>query len=178
MKMRVDTPARLATVTLDEDTMLDVPALDLFIRKAMDEPCGLMALELLIPASDMNSPQLQKRGFVVAGNVCENAVTLIKMRKKLSAPSFADTPRSVFFNPEIQTSAPVLQQSKEERAAHSNLSVSLERHYSDDAVNRRLAQIEAEASTSTVKKGRDEASDITATANRLAKVVTRKSETK
>lgn len=172
MKMKIDTPARLATVTLGEDTALDIPALDLFIRKAMDEPCGLMALELIVPAGDMNSPQLQKRGFVVAGSVTQDTVTQIKMRKRLSAPSFADKPRPTF-NPEIAVPAPTLHtQTKEEQAAHSNLSASLDRFYSESASNARLAALEAEVSK--FRSGKSVHKDIQANANRLATAIMRK----
>jgi hypothetical protein len=167
MKCNFDVGACLAIAALEEDeTRIDFAVLDTYIRKAMEHPAGLTAIELIVPAGEMSSDELLKRHFKIAGSVCKDTVTKIIMKKSLQAPSFADTPRSAFFNPEIATSASVLQPTKEETAAHSNLSASLERHYSDNAVNRRLSAIEQDAAK--FKQGRDEASEIIAKANRLA----------
>jgi hypothetical protein len=154
MRLKIDYPARLATVTLEDESQVDLAGLDVFIQKAMNDPVGLMAIELIVPAGDMTSEELRKRGFVVSGSVTKDTVTSIVMRKKLSSPSFADTPRSVFFNPEIQVPAPVLQQTPAEVSAHKGLDVSLAHHYSEDSVNRRLAVIEADAAkTRAIREG-------------------------
>lgn len=176
MKMKIDYPARVATLTLDEDEeILDLPALDLFTRKAMEDPVGLTAVELILDAKQaMNSPALQQRRFVIAGSVTSDTLTRIKLRKSVQSPVFQDTPRSVFFNPDLATSAPVLQRTPAETSALSGLSVSLQHHYSDDAVNRRLTAIEKDAAK--FKSRRDDASDITAKANRLAHAIARKPE--
>jgi hypothetical protein len=176
MRLKIDYPARLATVTLDGESQVDLAGLDVFIQKAMNEPVGLMALELIVPAGDHHGEELRKRGFRVTGNVCENAETRMVMHKRLSPPSFSDTPRSVYLNPELSsaTPAPVLQPTKEEQAAHANLSASLDHFYSESASNARLAALEAESAK--FKKGRDEASDIASNANKLARAIMRTPE--
>jgi hypothetical protein len=147
MRMKIDIPARLATVTIDEgETQIDLAGLDVFIQRAMSEPVGLTALEVIVSTSDMNSEELRKRGFTVKGSVSVDTVTKMVMRKTLSSPSFFDTPRSTY-NPDLATQAPVLQPTPAEVAARSGLNASLEHHYSDSAINQRLAQIEAEAAT-------------------------------
>jgi hypothetical protein len=113
--------------------------------------------------------------FVVSGNVCVDTVTSLKLRKTLSSPAFVDQqPRSIFYNPDLATSAPVLQGTKEEVAAHANLNASLEHFYSESASNARLAAIEAESKK--FKSPRDEAKDVASKANRLANAIMRKPE--
>jgi hypothetical protein len=175
MKMKIDTPARIASVTLVEgETQVDLAGLDVFIRRAVEEPVGLWAIEVIVPPSDTNGDELRKRGFVVSGNVCVDTVTSLKLRKYLQSPAFADQPRSIFFNPEIQTSAPVLQPTPAETAANLNLSASLEHHYSDDAVNRRLAAIEQDAEKFKAVRNGD--AEIRQHAERLANAIARKPE--
>ena len=77
-------------------------------------------------------------------------------------------------NEELAVPRPVKEPTKEETQARSGLSVSLVHHYSDSAIEQRLVQIEAESKK--FKQGRNEASDITATAQRLAKAIMRKPE--
>jgi hypothetical protein len=171
MKMKIDTPARIASVTLVEgETQVDLAGLDVFIRRAVEEPIGLWAIEVIVPPSDTNGDELRKRGFVVSGNVCVDTVTSLKLRKNLQSPAFADQqPRSIFFNPDLATSAPVLQPTREEREAHANLNASLERRYSDNAVNRRLAAIEQDADK--FKQIREGDCEIQAKAQRLAQAI-------
>ena len=178
MKGLADYPARLGRITIEDDEMLDITALDVMVQRLATDPANLFAIELIVTPQQMTAHEemLRLRRFVISGSESREAKTWMKLRRNLQHPAFQDTPRSIFYNPEIQTSAPVLQPTKEESQARTALSSSLEQHYSDDAINRRLAVIEAEATTSAIKKGRDEASEIRARANRLANVIASKPE--
>lgn len=178
MKMKTDFPARLATVTLDEgESQIDLAGLDVFIQRAMNEPVGLMALELIVPAGDHHSEELRKRHFTVAGNICKDTVTFIKMRKTLSSPSFADTPRSRYnpdYNPDLATPAPVLQRTPAETSALSNLNTSMTQHFSESAIEKRVQELQAGAAK--FKSPKDTDHEISTRANKLARAIMRSPE--
>jgi hypothetical protein len=179
MKMKIDTPARLATVTLDEESQVDLAGLDVFIQTAMTDPVGLMNLELVVPAGDHHSEELRKRGFTISGSVTSDAITKIVMKKTLSSPAFADMLRSRYnpdYNPDLATPAPVLQRTPAEVSALTNLDASMTQHYSDSSVARRLQAIEAEVKP--IKSRRDEHTTIAKDAERMANAIARTPESK
>jgi hypothetical protein len=77
--------------------------------------------------------------------------------------------RNASFNPEIATAAPILAPSREEAIAQQDLSVSLAKQYSPEAIARRLSEVEAQASK--FKQVRAEASDIEERSEALATAV-------
>jgi len=178
VKLFIDYPARLATVTLEEgETQVDLAGLDAFTQRAFNEPVGLMALELIVPAGDHHSEELRKRNFVIAGNLSIDNTVFMRMRKTLSAPSFADTPRSTYcpaYNPDLATAAPVLQRTPAETSALKGLDKGLQHHYSDSAIEKRVREIQDEAAK--FKSPRDEARDIQAKANLLARAIMKSPE--
>jgi hypothetical protein len=176
MICKKDAPAKLATVTLDREEELHLAGLDVMIQNVMLDPVGYWSVELVLEPRAMNNhvDALAKRGFVISGNVSIDNVMFMRLKKRLSSPSFADTPRSVFFNPDLATPAPTLAPSKEESQARSALSASLEIFYSESASNARLAVIAAE--TVKFNSGRDEASDIATKAQRLAAATVKPAE--
>lgn len=176
MKGLADYPARLGRITLDEDETLDIMAMDALIQRIASDPAGLHAIELIVTPQQMTAHEeiLRLRRFVISGSESREAKTWMKLRRNLQHPAFQDTPRSIYPTGELALSAPVLQPTKEERAAHSNLSTALDRHYSDSAIEQRLAAIAAEASTSTVNKGRDEHRAIETRATKLSQAIARK----
>jgi hypothetical protein len=175
MICKKDTPAKLVTVSVERGEELDLAGLDVMIQNVMLDPVGYWAVELVLAPQAMNNHvnALTKRGFVISGNLSIDNTIFMRLRKNLQSPSFSDTPRSTY-NPDLATQAPVLQPTPAEVSARVGLNASLERHYSDDAVTRRLTQIEAEGATR--RSQRDSHKDVESQAERLAKVIMRKPE--
>jgi hypothetical protein len=176
MRLKLDVGARLAIAELDEDeTQIDFPVLDLYIRRSMEHPANLTAFELIVPAAEKSSEDLMRRHFRVTGSICVNCVTKLVLRKTLSSPAFEDTPRPVY---DRAVPAPVpaltMARTREETAARADLEARMDRHYNADASARRLEAIEQDAEK--FKALRNEDADIRANAERLANAITRRQE--
>jgi hypothetical protein len=136
MKMKTDTPARVATVTLENNEPLDIAALDLFVNLATLDPVGLWAVDLIIEPEQLPqySAALQQRKFHIAGTLSADVTTL---RLRLNLRNSTDDNVG---DPNLAVTA-CHPGNAADNTILPNVPAWLESRYSDESVSRRAAQI-------------------------------------
>jgi hypothetical protein len=138
MIIRKDTAARVATIIVEDNDILDAASLDGAIKNIVIDPADMTAIDLVIPSNAMGNATavLQSRDFTIAGMLSANAQTSMRLRKNLTSGDSKSDP-----NLAITATHPG---SAADAAILPGVHEWLEARYSPESVARRVREIEAE----------------------------------
>ena len=143
MKIRIY--ANHATLTLDDGEALQQHALELAVRKiATETAVWSVALESPTPVSDTDTALLRDIGFVVAGTTSTQSRTSIVWQKAIRRSGDGGG-RGDLIDPNLAVPAPVMAPTNEETRAVTTLHEDLNKRFSPDAIERRVAALENDA---------------------------------
>lgn len=142
MLLKKDYCAMVAEVTLEKDEELDFVGLDAAVNHVAEDMAGFWSVTLVLDARAMNRSieALQSRAFSISGTEYIDGRILVRMKKNLRSSGDGGGWPS---DPNLAVTANHPGQTREEIAAHETTREIISRDFSDDAVARKVAQIQS-----------------------------------